>query len=128
MVSKKAVMTKKTDISTPNGYFQDLQERLRTIPAQPQRVSVVQRVSPWLAYAASLAVLVALGNFIFGKASSATAEDSNWDYYAYLSQSLDPDGLIELVEPEDLSEEDIVSYLLAENVSVLEALNYEESY
>ena len=122
-------MTKKTDISTPNGYFQDLQERLQAIPGKPQRVTLVQRVSPWIAYAASLAVLVAMGNFIFRKAA-APEEESNWDYIAYLSQSLDPDGLIELVEPTELSEEEIVSFLLAENVSVeqLENMDYEESY
>lgn len=123
-------MTKKTDISVPQGYFDHLQERLQAIPDQPQRVTLVQRVSPWIAYAASLAVLVAMGNFIFRKAAATPEQDTGWDYIAYLSQSLDPDGLIELIQPTELSEEDIVSFLLAENVSVeqLENLDYEESY
>ena len=123
-------MTKKTDISVPQCYFDHLQERLQAIPAQPQRVTLVQRVSPWIAYAASLAVLVAMGNFIFRKAAATPEQDTGWDYIAYLSQSLDPDGLIELIQPTELSEEDIVNFLLAENVSVeqLENLDYEESY
>ena len=121
-------MTKKTDISVPQGYFDHLQERLQAIPAQPQRVTLVQRVSPWIAYAASLAVLVAMGNFIFRKAAATPEQDTGWDYIAYLSQSLDPDGLIELQEEPTLSDDEIVSYLLAENVSVLEALDYEEGY
>ena len=119
-------MTKRNDISAPEGYFQNLQDRLQSIPARPQRVTLAQRVAPWVAYAASLAVLATLGNFIFSKALQAP--DDSWDYYAYLSQSLDPDGLIELKETPALSDEEIVSYLLAENVSVLETLDYEESY
>lgn len=123
-------MTKKTDISTPSGYFEDLRERLGAIPARSPRITIMQKVSPWLAYAASLAVLATLGNFVFRKAAQLSEPDSSWDYIAYLSQSLDPDGLIELVEPSELSEEDIVNFLLAENVTVeqLEEVNYEESY
>lgn len=127
MLSKKAVMTKRNDISTPEGYFQNLQERLEAIPSRPQRVTLAQRVSPWLAYAASLAILAVLGNFIFSRAVLQPVDDA-WDYYAYLSQSLDPDGLIELQEEPTLSDDEIVSYLLAENVSVLEAMDYEEGY
>ena len=117
-------MTKRNDISAPEGYFQNLQERLQAIPVSPQRVTLAQRVAPWVAYAASLAVLAVLGNFIFSRAVQPA--DDAWDYYAYLSQSLDPDGLIELQETPSLSDDEIVSYLLAENVSVLEALDYDE--
>ena len=57
-------------------------------------------------------------------------EDTGWDYVSYLAQSLDPDGLVELKETEELSDEDIRSYLLASNISV-EQINmtlYEEDY
>ena len=69
------------------------------------------------------------GNFIFGRAA-ATEEDA-WDYYSYLSQSLDPDGQIELMESPTLTEEDdICSFLIASNIPVeqLTELDYEEDY
>ena len=53
-------MTKRTDISTPEGYFQNLEERLQAIPSREVKPTVIQRVSPWIAYAASLALLYAL--------------------------------------------------------------------
>lgn len=124
------VMAKKTGISVPEGYFSKLETRLQSIPNQEvNKPTVIQKVSPWLAYAASLAILAALGNFIFGRAA-ATEEDA-WDYYSYLSQSLDPDGQIELMESPTLTEEDdIRSFLIASNIPVehLEELDYEEDY
>ncbi len=123
-------MTKKTGISVPEGYFSKLETRLQSIPSQEvNKPTVIQKVSPWLAYAASLAILAALGNFIFGRA--AATEDDAWDYYSYLSQSLDPDGQIELMESPTLTEEDdIRSFLIASNIPVehLEELEYEENY
>ena len=122
-------MTRKNEISTPEGYFQNLEQRLQAIPKREVKPTVIQRVSPWIAYAASLAVLAAVGNFIFGRAA-AVEEDTEWDYISYLSQSLDPDGQIELMETTSLSDEDIRSFLIADNISIehLETLNHEEDY
>ncbi len=123
-------MTKKTGISVPEGYFAKLETRLQSIPGQEVQPTAVQKVAPWLAYAASLAVLAALGNFIFGRAA-ATEEEMGLDYISYLSQSLDPDGQIELMETPALTEEDdIRSFLIASNISVeqLTELNDEENY
>lgn len=123
-------MTKRNDIFTPDGYFPGLREKLNAIPGQSPRTGLVQRVAPWMAYAASLAVLAAAGNFIFSKAPQKPEAAEDWAYLSYLSQSLDPDGLVELKEDSELSEDDIVRFLLAENISVeqLEVWNHEESY
>lgn len=130
-------MTRKSDISTPEGYFEDLQERLSAIPRQ-QEVSkpstVIRRFTPYLAYAASLLILVSVGTFVLRKATPApqveqVQEDPYWDYYAYLSDALDPDGYYEFTEVDDLSNEDIVNYLLASNVSLEQlAMSYEEGF
>lgn len=120
-------MSKKSNISVPQGYFEDLEQRLQSIPSRPARVTVVQKVTPWLAYAASLALLVAVGNYVFRTAAQPESEFTQ-EYIAYLSQSLDPDGMVDIQEPGELSEEEIVSYLVADNVSILETLNYEEDY
>lgn len=122
-------MTKRNDISVPQGYFQNLEQRLSRIPQQEVRPTTFQKVSPWLAYAASLVVLASVGGFIFRKAAQPVQEEYSWDYLSYLSQSLDPDGWVELEESPELSDEDIINYLLADNNISLELLaeaNYEE--
>ncbi len=124
-------MTKRNDISVPQGYFEDLEKKLQRIPSQAQpRVSTVQRFAPYLAYAASLALLLGLGNLIFRYAAAPSEEDYSWEYVHYLSQSLDPDGLIEYSDSQELSEDEIVNYLLASNYSLeqLNAVNDEEDY
>ena len=123
-------MTKRNDISVPDGYFQNLEQRLQQIPSarQEQAPRGVRRLAPYFAYAAALATLLAVGTLIFRL--PAAPEDNGWDYVSYLAQSLDPDGLVELKETEELSDEDIRSYLLASNISV-EQINmtlYEEDY
>jgi hypothetical protein len=123
-------MTKRNDISVPQGYFQNLEQRLSRIPQQEVRPTTFQKVSPWLAYAASLVVLASVGGFIFRKAAQPVQEEYSWDYLSYLSQSLDPDGWVELEENPELSDEDIINYLLADNNISLELLaeaNYEEN-
>lgn len=122
-------MTKRNDISVPEGHLEALQEKLLQIPQAQQAPQGIRRVAPYLAYAASLAALVVMGNLILRR-TAVQEEDSTWDYYSYLAQSLDPDGLVELTEAEDLTNEDIVNFLLADNLSVeqLNALNYEEDY
>ena len=121
-------MTKRNPISVPDGYFQNLEQRLQQIPAQAAAPARVFRPAPYLAFAASLAVLAVIGNFILRK--TAVQEDTQWDYVSYLAQSLDPDGLVELKETEELTEDDIRSYLLASNISVeqLNMLSDEEAY
>ena len=122
-------MTKRNDISVPQDYFQNLEQRLSRIPHQEVRTTTFQKVSPWLAYAASLASLATVGGFVFRKAAAPVQEDYSWDYISYLSRSVDPDGVVELEENADLTDEDIVNFLLADNsisVELLAEANYEE--
>ena len=134
-------MSKRNDISTPEGYFENLQQRLSEIPASPARVSTLHRLAPYVAIAASFLVAVMLGNAILRSTapSPASAEDDTWTYVSYLASALDPDGgvpldmadyYLENEESEGLSAEDIVNYLLADGISVehLAYLSYEESY
>ena len=132
-------MSKRNDISTPEGYFEDLRMRLSEIPARPARVSPIRRLAPYAAIAASFLVAVMLGNFILGRTASPSADDDTWTYVSYLADALDPDGaaLVDmydewdgLEEEEGLSAEDIVNYLVADGISVehLNYLSYEEGY
>jgi hypothetical protein len=122
-------MTRKNPISVPDGYFQDLQVRLSQIPSQEEAAPRgIRRLAPYVAYAASLAVLATVGSFVFRQ--TAVKEDNGWDYVSYLALSLDPDGLVELKEAEEPTDEDIRSFLLASNVSVeqLTMLDNEKTY
>ena len=130
-------MSKRNDITTPEGYFGNLQKRLSEIPAQPARVSTVHRLAPYAAIAASFLVAVLLGNFVLNR-TAAPVEDDTWTYVSYLADALDPDGATmmdiydewEEEQQEGLSAEDIVNYLLADGISVehLNYLSYEEGY
>ena len=133
-------MSKRNDISTPEGYFENLRQRLSEIPASPARVSTLHRLAPYVAIAASFLVAVMLGNAILRSTapSPAAAEDDTWTYVSYLADALDPDGvaLTDLYDDgeeeleESLFAEDIVNYLLADGISVehLNYLSYEEGY
>jgi hypothetical protein len=130
-------MNKRNDISTPEGYFENLQQRLSEIPARPARVSTVRRLAPYVAVAASFLLIVMAGNFILGRtAAPAAADDDTWTYVSYLADALDPDGAIpdesyyDWEDEESLSAEDIVNYLVADGISVehLNYLSYEEGF
>ena len=129
-------MTRKNNIITPEGYFEDLQARLSEIPARKQQVSPVRRIAPYFAYAASLVVAVMLGNALLRKTASPV-EDDGWTYVSYLADALDPDGAAlfdetgwDGEEESSLSEEDIINYLIADGISVehLNYVSYEEGY
>ena len=130
-------MSRKNDISTPEGYFENLQMRLSEIPARPARVSTVRRLAPYAAIAASFLAIVMLGNAILGKAA-APADDDTWTYVSYLADALDPDGGVPMdmagyyieEESDGLSAEDIMNYLVEDGISVeyLAYLSYEEGY
>ena len=125
-------MTRKNDISTPEGYFDELQNRLSKIavPAT-EKVGTLRRFSPYFAYAAFLALAVVLGGVLLRKtAVPAEEEGGSWQYLAYLSQSMDPDGWVETENTMQLSEDDIVNYLIDSGTSVeyLNSVSYEEVY
>ena len=129
-------MNKRNDISTPEGYFENLQQRLSEIPARPARVSTVRRLAPYAAVAASFLLIVMAGNFILGRTAAPAADDDTWTYVSYLADALDPDGAIpdesyyDWEDEESLSAEDIVNYLVADGISVehLNYLSYEEGF
>jgi len=147
-------MSKRNDISTPENYFENLQQRLSEIPARKKGAPSgafartgsrsdaeegvpffrnIRRLAPYAAIAASFLVAVMLGNTIL-HTTAAPAEDDSWTYVSYLADALDPDGAVyfddAFAEEEGLSPEDIVNYLLADGISVehLNYLSYEEGY
>ena len=134
-------MSKRNDISTPEGYFDALQQRLGEIPARNPRKKVspsgaFYRLAPYAAIAASFLAIVMIGSAVL-RPTAVPAEDDTWTYVSYLADALDPDGAAlvdgagwEVEEDEGLTPDDIVNYLLADGISVehLAYLSYEEGY
>lgn len=120
-------MTGNKDIRVPDGYFQDLQERLLSIPEQASRKV---HLAPYLAYAASVAALVLAGTFILRQTAVTKEEESvaEWSYLSYLAQSMDPDGATYQWTEDAPTQEDIVSYLVNDGLTLEELVSYEEDY
>lgn len=124
-------MTKHSDIFTPDGYLENLQDRLLQIPVQEKRHGFITRVMPYMAYAASLVVLVLVGNFILRKTAVSEEEVSaaeQWAYMSYLAQSLDSDCMLPEIPEYTLTEEDIANYLVDDGLTLEELVSYEENY
>jgi len=124
-------MTKHSDIFTPDGYLENLQDRLLQIPAAEKRPGLVTRVMPYIAYAASLVLLVFVGNFILRKTAVSSEEvpaSEDWTYMSYLAQSLDSDCMLPELQEYTLTEDDIVSYLVDDGLTLEELVSYEENY
>ena len=124
-------MTKHSDIKVPEGYFQDLQQRLQAIPAQQaQSPRGIVRLAPYFAYAASIAILALVGSFIIRRTAVSNQEEAiaQWSYVSYLAQSLDPDCATFEWEEYSLEDDDIVNYLVDEGLTLEEIAYYEEGY
>ncbi len=125
--------------NVPDGYFDSLKSRLAGIPAMAEtvpeeKVTVWTRVRPALALAASFAILFVCGTFILSKtAGKETTEDSEFLEYAYMMiprtepYSIYDASLAESLYEGELSDDDIVSYLIETGVS-LNQLSYVEDY
>ncbi len=66
-------------ISVPKGYFDNLKDRLSQIPGQ-QRVSLWEKVRPYVALAACFAISVTAGTFLLNR--TAPQAESYYDYLA----------------------------------------------
>ena len=99
-------MTKKSDIRTPEGYFENLQTRLMGIAGEPavQKTSFARKLLPYFAYAASLVAIVLVGSAII-RSTAVTESYSAWEenLVAEVMMTGDPYALIfdteESIEP-----------------------------
>ena len=75
-------MKKNMPYSTPEGYFEGLQNRLCEIPARKSRINL----TPYLALAASFVLALLVGNYILTK-STASQGASDEEIVEYLIES-----------------------------------------
>jgi len=124
-------MTKKSDIRVPEGYFENLQDRLLARRGETLRRGAVQRLTPYLAYAAMLSFAVAVGTALLRKTAVPAEEDTAYgEYMNYLAMSMDPDGAVYPLGDYTLTEQDIIDYLIDEGISVeqIEYVKNEKDY
>lgn len=123
--------------NVPEGYFEGLRTRLSAIPAVENeaagRVTVWTRVRPVIALAASFAIMLTIGTLILDKtAGPVKSSDSEFLDYAYAMIPItEPYSIYDASLAESLytevSEEDIVNYLIETGVSINQ-LGYVEAF
>ena len=119
----------KNPFIVPEGYFENLKERLNAIPSSheaPVRRSFRERTTPYVALAACFAASLVIGTAILKHtAANPDLDPESLELYSSLMYSdFTTSSLLAYEEePEVLSEEDIIHSLIASGASV-EALEY----
>ena len=119
----------KPSMSVPEGYFNDLRDRLGALSA-PKTVepALWMRLRPYVAMAASFVAVLLIGNAVLrGTFSNGKVEDQvyNESTYADMISLTHPEAVYQVLEygHEDLSDEDIINYLI-ESGAEMEYLAY----
>ena len=107
--------------SVPEGYFDSLKTRLSSIPSEPHAHSGLwSRVRPYLALAASFAAIVLIGNAVLKDTVRSRTSDPllGADSYADIISITNPEFLYDEAgfDFEELSDEDIINYLIESGV------------
>ena len=109
MESRKDILKdsriKENAFTVPEGYFETLPSQLEAKREKVGKTSLTGRLVPYLAIAASFAIIAVTGTAVLRKTVTPAAEEISFEsYYAQLAD-------------ENLSEDDIVSYLLCSGIS-----------
>lgn len=99
---------KEQAFTVPDGYFENLASQLETKRSASRETSLGGRLVPYLAIAASFAIIATVGTAILKRTVPAMGEEVSFE--SYYSQLVD----------EDYSEDEIVSYLLCYGISAEE--------
>ena len=107
--------------SVPEGYFKDLNARLMAIPS-----SARERAVPYMSLVASFALLVIVGTAVLQRSSrTLSTDEAEYFEYAYTMiprtepYSIYDSSLAESLSPE-MTDEDVINYLIESGVSVNE--------
>ncbi len=119
---------KRINYSVPEGYFEQLQERLRAIPSQQAEVASTQQtqsesgrnwIRPVMGWAAGIAAALAVGVFAFrdsGREIPGVTEVPSYEQYAIADLIPRTDPYIYYEEesqaPVDPTEEEMIDYLM----------------
>lgn len=106
----------------PEGYFNSLRERLESIPSMSrQTAGQLRRMKPYLALAACFIAAALVGNAILRVTLQNSASRDFYDEMtlADLIPVTQPDEVFMTAapEPETISEDDVISYLISSGTS-----------
>ena len=119
----------KVSMTVPEGYFNDLKDRLDAIPAgKTVEPSVWMRMKPYAAMAAAFVAVLLIGNAVLKNSIPGNRTDDqflNEETYADMISLTHPEAVYQFMEygHEDLSDEDIINYLI-ESGAEMEYLAY----
>ena len=119
----------KPTMAVPEGYFNDLKDRLGAIPqAKTVQPALWMRMRPYLAMAASFVAILLIGNAVLRNTfSRGQSEDQLYSEptYADMISLTHPEAIYQVMEygHDDLSDEDIINYLI-ESGTEMEYLAY----
>lgn len=111
---------KETPFSLPEGYMESLRKELKTIPQRnTKKISIFNRIIPYVSLAAAFAMIVTIGGFILEK---TTQQDLSYEDYIVFSDDMTNTLLYDTDElyADALSDDDIIEYLIYTGVEIEE--------
>ena len=106
--------------SLPEGYMESLRKELKTIPQRnTKKISIFNRILPYVSLAAAFAMIVTIGGFILEK---TTQQDLSYEDYIVFSDDMTNTLLYDTDElyADALSDDDIIEYLIYTGVEIEE--------
>lgn len=111
---------KEMPFSLPEGYMESLRKELKTIPQRnTKKISIFNRILPYVSLAAAFAMIVTIGGFILEK---TTQQDLSYEDYIVFSDDMTNTLLYDTDElyADALSDNDIIEYLIYTGVEIEE--------
>ena len=111
---------KEMPFSLPEGYMESLRKELKTIPQRnTKKISIFNRILPYVSLAAAFAMIVTIGGFILEK---TTEQDLSYEDYIVFSDDMTNTLLYDTDElyADALSDDDIIEYLIYTGVEIEE--------
>lgn len=111
---------KEMPFSLPEGYMESLRKELKTIPQRnTKKISIFNRILPYVSLAAAFAMIVTIGGFILEK---TTQQDLSYEDYIVFSDDMTNTLLYDTDElyADALSDDDIIEYLIYTGVEIEE--------
>ena len=109
---------KEMPFSLPEGYMESLRKELKTIPQRnTKKISIFNRILPYVSLAAAFAMIVTIGGFILEK---TTQQDLSYEDYIVFSDDMTNTLLYDTDElyADALSDDDIIEYLIYTGVDL----------
>lgn len=117
----------KIKFDVPDGYFEELQDRLSDVPRKSGRPSFAAQLKPYLYLAAAFAVLIGVGTAVLDRTVPKSLSVYEELGYADLLPTYGSEYYFEDVSDSEMTDDDIIDYLIHSRVSP-ERIEYVANY